>query len=89
MITQTRNLNTFYFKMCIFQYFEREKKCFKKNTFTYFRITRLFYGGSMGFFKGSLPNFNLEEIHPDMIFSKYQCYQQPSNRLSFEMQLGF
>ena len=61
----------------------------KKNTFTYFRITRLFYGGSMGFFKGSLPNFNLEEIHPDMIFSKYQCYQQPSNRLSFEMQLGF
>lgn len=84
MITQTRNLRCVYFNIL-----REEINVSKKNTFTYFRITRLFYGGSMGFFKGSLPNFNLEEIHPDMIFSKYQCYQQPSNRLSFEMQLGF
>ena len=36
----------------------------------------------------SLEIFNLEEIHLHMISSKYQCYMQASDRLTFDMQLG-
>ena len=43
----------------------------------------------MEFFNCLTADFNLEETHLDMIFSKYQWHMPTSNRLKVDMQLGF